>query len=248
MTMSKNILIIGATSAIAEATARLWAADGAQLYLLARNPTKLQLVAQNLLSRGAQVRFAVLDANDIEQHCAVFEEAFRHYPRVDVVVIAHGVLPDQKNCEGSVQHTLESLQVNAVSTVAMLTVLANRMQVQGSGVIVVIGSVAGDRGRKSNYVYGSAKALLATFLEGLAGRMQQAGVGIINIKPGFVDTPMTSHFQKGLLWAKPEAIARIIQARANAGQSGGFYAPRFWWLIMLVIKHIPSRILYRLNL
>jgi short-subunit dehydrogenase len=132
--------------------------------------------------------------------------------------------------------------------VSLLTEIANRMQTQGQGVIAVLGSVAGDRGRKSNYVYGACKAMVATFLEGLAGRMQTRGVAVINIKPGFVDTPMTAQFKKGALWAKPAQIAALIHARVNAARSGSFYAPTFWALVMLAIKLLPARILYRLNI
>lgn len=248
MTTTKNILIIGATSAIAEASARLWAAEGAQLYLLARNPEKLALVAQDLNVRGAQTQYATFDATDVERHETVMTEVFRSLSRLDVVLIAHGDLPEQAACQDSVKMTLDSLQTNAISTVALLTLLGNRLKMQGSGVIAVIGSVAGDRGRKSNYVYGSAKALLATFLEGLAGRLLPHQVSVINIKPGFVDTPMTAQFKKGLLWVKPNAVARSIHARVAAGRSGSFYSPRFWWLIMMAIRHMPSSILYRLNI
>lgn len=245
---TRHILIIGATSAIAEATARLWADERAQLYLLGRTPAKLQLVARDLATRGAQVDSAVLDANDLSSHAAALDAAFNALGLVDAVLIAHGDLPDQKQCEGSVDVTLNALQTNAISTISLLTEIANRMQAQGSGVLAVIGSVAGDRGRKSNYVYGSCKALVATFMEGLAGRLLPSGVAVITIKPGFVDTPMTAQFKKGLLWARPEQIARLIHGRVHAARSGSFYAPRFWGLIMLVFRILPAQMLYRLNI
>jgi NAD(P)-dependent dehydrogenase (short-subunit alcohol dehydrogenase family) len=131
----------------------------------------------------------------------------------------------------------------------MLTDIANRMEGQGSGVIAVIGSVAGDRGRKSNYIYGSCKALVETFMEGLAGRLLPFGIGVVAIKPGFVDTPMTAHIvKKGFLWAAPGTIAALIARRVAAGRSGSFYAPRFWAFIMLIIRLLPARVLYRLNI
>jgi decaprenylphospho-beta-D-erythro-pentofuranosid-2-ulose 2-reductase len=243
-----HILIIGATSAIAEATARLWAQERAHLYLMGRNPAKLQIIASDLATRGAHVVSAALDANDLPAHPAALDAAFSALGRIDAVLIAHGDLPDQKQCESTTALTLEALQTNAISTVSLLTEIANRMQAQGSGAIAVIGSVAGDRGRKSNYVYGSCKALIATFMEGLAGRLRPYGVAVITIKPGFVDTPMTAQFKKGLLWARPERIARLIHSRVARARSGSFYAPGFWGLIMLIIRSLPAQLLYRLNI
>jgi decaprenylphospho-beta-D-erythro-pentofuranosid-2-ulose 2-reductase len=248
MPRNQNILVIGASSAIAEATARLWAAEGAQLYLIARNADKLALVARDLEIRGGRVAQALLDVTEIDRHAPVIEAAFEALPRIDVVLIAHGNLPDQRKCEGSAQAALQALQTNAVSVVSLLTLIANRMQMQGSGVIAVIGSVAGDRGRKSNYVYGSSKALIAAFSEGLADRLDPSGVRVITIKPGWVDTPMTASFKKGLLWARPDSVARSIHARITSAPSGTYYVPRVWWMIMVVIRCLPHRIVRWLNI
>jgi decaprenylphospho-beta-D-erythro-pentofuranosid-2-ulose 2-reductase len=245
----KRILILGATSAIAEACARLWANDGAQLYLIARNLEKLSLVAADLTIRGAAVQQARLDVDQLEQHGAAVDAAFRGLERVDVVLVAHGVLPDQPLCEESVAAMLDAMRTNAVSVASLLTLIANKMQAQGSGgVIAVIGSVAGDRGRNSNYVYGSAKALVATFAEGLAGRLHRHGVAVTVIKPGYVDTPMTAAFKKGLLWATPHTVATIIYRRVAAARSGIYYAPRFWRFVMTLVRCIPARVFYRLNI
>jgi hypothetical protein len=248
MTTPNRVLIVGATSAIAEACSRLWAKEGAQLYLIARNLEKLALVAADLKIRGATVQRAQLDVDQLDQHSAVVDAAFGKLERVDVVLIAHGVLPDQLLCEQSVPATLDAMRTNAISVVSLLTLIANKMQAQGTGVIAVIGSVAGDRGRKSNYVYGSAKAMLATFAEGLAGRLQGGGVRVIVIKPGFVDTPMTAAFKKGLLWTTPHAVAQVVHRRIATGNSGIYYVPRFWRLIMALVRGIPARLFYRLNI
>jgi decaprenylphospho-beta-D-erythro-pentofuranosid-2-ulose 2-reductase len=245
---SKRVLIVGATSAIAEACARLWAQDGARLYLIARSLEKLSLVAADLRIRGATVQQALLDVDQLDQHGAVIDAAFREFERVDVALVAHGVLPDQLLCERSDAAMLEAMRTNAISAVSLLTLIANRMQAQGSGVIAVIGSVAGDRGRRSNYVYGAAKAMVATFAEGLAGRLQRGGVRVIVIKPGFVDTPMTVAFKKGLLWVTPHTVAKIIHQRIAAARSGLYYAPRFWRLIMALVRFIPARLFYKLNI
>jgi NADP-dependent 3-hydroxy acid dehydrogenase YdfG len=243
-----SVLIIGATSAIAEATARSWAADGSWLYLVARNPARLALVSADLAARGARVESAILDADDLTQHASVIQSAFETLGRVDVVLVALGALPDQALCTQHVDQTLRALQTNAVSVVSLLTLIATRMQLQAGGTIAVIGSVAGDRGRKSNYVYGSAKALVATFMEGLAGQLHSYGVRVLNIKPGLVDTPMTAHFRKGLLWSRPDTVAHIIRRRIQSAPSGSYYAPRFWWAIMLVIRVLPNAVFCRLNI
>jgi decaprenylphospho-beta-D-erythro-pentofuranosid-2-ulose 2-reductase len=243
-----NILIIGATSAIAEATARLWAAEGARLYLVGRRLDKLDLVAADLTARGARVLSALLDADDLDRHAAVVDAAFRDLGHVDIVLIAHGMLPDQRHCEQDCESMLRTLRTNAVSVLSLLTLIANKMEAQASGVIAVIGSVAGDRGRKSNYVYGSAKAMVRTFMEGLAGRMNGRGVRVIEIKPGFVDTPMTAAFEKSALWAAPQTVAAVIHAKIARSPSGSYYVPAYWRLIMLVIRGLPARILHRLNI
>lgn len=243
-----NILVIGASSAVAEATARLWAAAGAHLYLVARNAEKLALVAADLETRGARVTQALLDVNELERHQAVIEAACNALPCIDVALVAHGDLPDQSECEDSAAAALLALKTNAISVVSLLTLIANRMQLQRSGVIAVLGSVAGDRGRKSNYVYGSAKALVGIFAQGLADRLHASGVRLILIKLGRIDTPMTASLRKGLLWVQPETAARSIQARIAAARSGTYYIPWFWRPVMAVIRCLPGSWLRRLNL
>lgn len=235
-------LIIGATSAIAEATARLLAERGGSLYLVGRNTERLEAIAADLTVRGAaSVTTEAMDLNTFALHGSMVERAFTALGRVDSVLIAHGTLSDQKACEGSVAHTLAEITTNALSAVSLLTLLANRLEAERRGTMVVISSVAGDRGRASNYVYGSAKALVTAFCSGLRQRLASAGVRVITIKPGFVDTPMTRNFPKGPLWAKPAAIARGI-VRAMDGGQGTVYLPRFWRPIMLAVRLIPERI------
>ena len=165
----------------------------------------------------------------------------------DTVLIAHGTLSDQKACEGSVELTLQEINTNALSVVALLTRIANRFAQRGAGTIAVISSVAGDRGRGSNYVYGSAKALVTAFLSGLRQRLVKCGVKVVTIKPGFVDTPMTAAFAKGPLWARPERIAEGI-VRSLDQRGGTIYLPGFWRAIMLVIRALPESLFLRLSL
>lgn len=244
----QRVLIIGATSAIAEATARLYAERGARLHLVARNRARLDAIADDLLVRGApEVTRAVLEVNDIGAHASALDEAWRTLGDVDVVLIAHGTLPDQKACEASVETALAEFATNGTSTIALLTLVANRMQTAGRGSIAVISSVAGDRGRGSNYLYGSAKAAVSTFLSGLRQRMAKHGVDVVTIKPGFVDTPMTRDFKKGALWAKPEAIAEGIVRAVDKGRPVA-YLPWFWFGIMTIIRCIPEFLFKRLSL
>ena len=215
----QRVLIVGATSAIAEATARLWAVRGDALFLVGRRANRLSAIAADLRVRGAaSVEFQCMDACDHAAHAAMVDAAVSAMGGIDVALIAHGSLPDQKACEASVAATLREIDANGLSVIALATLLAQRFEAQGSGSLAVISSVAGDRGRQSNYVYGAAKGMVSLFLQGLRNRLSKRGVQVLTIKPGFVDTPMTAAFPKGALWAKPEAIARGI-VRAGGSPS-----------------------------
>jgi len=241
-------LVIGATSAIAEATERLLAARGDALYLVGRDEKTLGEIGADLTVRGApRVATESLDANDLSAHEAMLQRAESFLGVIDIALIAYGTLPDQKRCESSVELTVRELHTNAISVVALLTRLANRMEQRRAGIIAVISSVAGDRGRGSNYVYGSAKALVTTFLSGLRQRLRPCGVAVVTIKPGFVDTPMTTAFRKGVLWVKPERIARGI-VRALERTCSTVYLPWFWRPIMFVVRALPESVFIRLPL
>jgi short-subunit dehydrogenase len=244
----RKVLIVGATSAIAEAVARLLAAQGDLLYLVGRRAEALEAIAADLRVRGAaRVQTEVMDANAIERHAALLDNADVALGGLDTVLIAHGTLSDQAACQQSVALTFQELHTNALSVIALLTLIANHFEAQRVGTIAVISSVAGDRGRQSNYVYGTAKAAVSTFLSGLRQRLYKSGVQVVTIKPGFVDTPMTRDFSKGLLWAKPERVARDI-VRAMENGKDVVYTPGFWWAIMQLIKSIPEFVFRRLSL
>ena len=244
----RRVLIVGATSAIAEATARRFARRGDALFLAARSLERLQAIADDLRVRSAaQVETAAFDAADFASHAALVDQAEAALGGLDLVLIAHGTLPEQKTCEASFDQALRELQVNALSVMSLLTAVANRFEQQGRGAIAVISSVAGDRGRQSNYVYGSAKAAVTAFLGGLRNRLQPAGVHVLTIKPGFVDTPMTRDFPKGALWASPAAIARGIE-KAIDQRKDVVYLPWFWRPVMRLIREIPEPIFKKLRL
>ena len=244
----QKILIIGATSAIAEATARLWAGRGDALFLVGRNTQRLEVIAADLRVRGAvSVGCFTMDACDNSRQATMLEAATVAMGGLDVALIAHGSLPDQKACETSVETMLREIDTNALSVIALATRLGQQFEVQGKGSLAVISSVAGDRGRQSNYVYGAAKGMVSLFLQGLRNRLSKKNVQVLTIKPGFVDTPMTAAFTKGALWAKPEAVARGI-VKAVDKKRDEVYLPGFWRLIMLLIRHIPERLFKKLSL
>ena len=243
-----RVCIFGATSAIAEAVARLYAAQGAELLLCGRDEQRLSAIASDLKVRGARdCKIQQYDAADMDAQSAAAEQAWQAYNGLDVVLIAHGTLSDQMACQQDDAVARRELDINFVSAVALLTPLANQFEKQGFGSIAVISSVAGDRGRQSNYLYGSAKAGLSAFLSGLRNRLHHCGVQVLTIKPGFVDTPMTAHLDKGALWAQPEQVAKQIH-KAIGGSRSVIYTPGIWWAIMLIIKHIPEVVFKRLNL
>ncbi len=245
----QTVLIIGATSAIATATARAFARRGDRLYLVGRDRDKLDQVAQDLTVRGAgAVQCAVWDLADTAAHPALIDEAVAALGGVDIVLIAHGTLPDQAACEADFQVAVTELAINLTGTLSLLTHLANVMAAAGSGTLAVITSVAGDRGRQSNYLYGAAKGGVALFLQGLRNRLHGSGVQVLTIKPGFVDTPMTAHLPKGgPLWATPEQIATGIMKAIAKGRDV-VYLPGFWRPIMWVIRLLPEALFKRMSL
>ena len=244
----KKILIIGATSAIAEHCARIWAAKGDAIHLVARNEQHVQAISSDLKVRGAsEVTTYCLDLNNVGKHEELLNVADDSLGSVDIVLIAHGTLSKQKKCELSVEETLSEIQTNALSSISLLTLIANRFEAKKSGTICVISSVAGDKGRSSNYVYGSAKAMVTTFASGLRQRLHKSNVDVVTIKPGFIDTPMTSEFKKGLLWVRPYAIAALI-VQAIDKKKAEVYAPTYWRYVMLIIRLIPNSIFSKVRL
>jgi short-subunit dehydrogenase len=244
----QRILIVGATSAIAESTARRFAARGDALYLAGRGADRLQAIAADLRLRGAaQADCFVLDARAFDRFAPLLQAATASLGGLDAALIAHGTLSDQAACQQSVELLREEFDVNAISVMALCGELANQFEAQGRGVIAVISSVAGDRGRQSNYVYGAAKAAVTAFTSGLRQRLYPKGVRVVTIKPGFVSTPMTAAFKKGALWATPDRVAADI-VRAMDGGKAVIYTPGFWRPIMWIIRSVPETLFRRLKL
>jgi decaprenylphospho-beta-D-erythro-pentofuranosid-2-ulose 2-reductase len=243
-----KILIIGAGSAIAEATARRWAGRGDSLYLVDRDAERLGAVAADLGVRGGSVAGqAVLDVNDFSAHARVLDQAAEALGGLDLALIAHGTLGDQAASERDPAVALKEISTNALSVISLGTLLANRFEAQGRGCLAVISSVAGDRGRQSNYVYGTAKATVTAFLSGLRNRLFRSGVQVLTIKPGMVDTPMTAALKKGPLFASADTVAAGI-VRAVDKRRDVVYVPGYWRLVMGVIKALPEGVFKRLKL
>ena len=245
----QRIVIVGATSAIAHAAARLWAARGAALFLVGRNTAKLEANAADLSVLGAtDVSIHAMDATDDAAHTPMLEAACVALGHIDLALIAHGTLPDQRKCESNLVRLRAEIEVNGLSVCLLAQCFGNHFAAQGGGTLAVIGSVAGDRGRQSNYVYGAAKGMVALFLGGMRNRLAPVGVRVLTVKPGLVDTPMTEAFDKrGLLWAQPATVAAGL-LRAIEGGKEVVYLPWFWRSIMLVIRHIPEHAFKRLSL
>jgi len=243
----QRIVIFGATSGIAEATAREFAKEGTSFVLVGRDVEALGDIGADLKVRGAgSVEILPSELSDVDALPKLCADVGVKLGGIDVAIIAHGVLPDQEACEASADTLLDVLKINTLSPAVLMTELAQLMLSQGSGTIVVLSSVAGDRGRPSNYVYGASKALLTVLGEGMALKLKGRGVNLLVVKPGFVDTKMTADFRKGALWASAAQVGASIVTAVKAGKSGVIYTPRWWQLIMLVIKLAPEFVVRRL--
>jgi NADP-dependent 3-hydroxy acid dehydrogenase YdfG len=213
----QRILIIGANSGMAEAAGRLWAGRKARIYLLGRHAERLAALAADLTVRGADIAGqASFEANDFGHHAAILDDAVHALGGLDIALIAHGSLPDQKAAEVDAALALREISTNGLSVVSLAGILANALEAQGHGTLAVISSVAGERGRQSNYVYGSAKALVTAYLSGLRNRLSKKGVHVCTIKPGFVATAMTAHLKQGPLFASADTAAKCIVGAIDA--------------------------------
>lgn len=243
-----TVLALGATSAIAQATLRLLAERGARFYLVGRSPDKLYAMAADLHTRGASgVATHAMDLDDTSAHPAMLTAAAQSLGTIELALLAHGVLGDQQDAQTSYSETEMILRTNFLSAVSLITWLANYLESSKEGTLAVISSVAGDRGRKSNYVYGASKGALTIFVDGVRNRIDRAGVQVLTIKPGFVATPMTAHLAQGPLFAKPAQVARGI-IKAIEKRRDVVYLPPFWRAIMLAVRILPVRIFKKLNM
>jgi len=245
----KNIVIVGATSAIAIETAKYFAKEGAKLFLIARNYDKVIAVANDLLVRGAsEVGTDVCDLSNTKEHPQIITNCKDFFSSIpDAVLIAYGTLPDQKKCETDSAYALQEFNTNATSVISLMILFAEEMKKISNGTIAVISSVAGDRGRGSNYLYGSSKGAVSLFSQGLRNSLFKSGVKVVTIKPGFVDTPMTKDVPKNPLFATAEEVGVSIAHAMKSGKNV-VYLPFFWRYVMMIIKSIPEAIFKKLSL
>jgi short-subunit dehydrogenase len=244
----KKVLVLGATSGIAEACIRLWAGRGDTLFLVARNPGRLAAVAADARSRGAAlVDTAVANLDDTAAHPELLAQAINALGGLDIAYLALGVLGEQPTAEKSFPAAAQIIHTNYTAPVSLLTWLANYTAQRHAGTLAVLSSVAGERGRKSNYVYGSSKAALTVFTDGLRNRIDREGVRVITIKPGPVRTAMTENMPGSAKFADVDTVAAAIVKAIDAG-TDILYVPGIWRIIMAVIRLIPERIFKKLNL
>jgi decaprenylphospho-beta-D-erythro-pentofuranosid-2-ulose 2-reductase len=246
----KKVVIIGATSTIAEHCARLWAAEKpAEMILVGRDRAKTELVALDLRVRTPDALITSVEADflDPAKIQSLADEIYKK-GSIDIVLIAHGSLPDQEQCQNDLSECAEALEINGVSPVLFAEAFVGHMEKADKGTLAIIGSVAGDRGRKSNYVYGAAKGLITRYAQGLQHRLANTAVKVVLIKPGPTDTPMTANLKnKGARLASAGVVAQNIVNGIAQGKSV-VYAPAKWALIMMVIRHLPKTLFNRLDI
>jgi len=249
-TTVRKIIIVGGTSAMAQHCARLWVkAAPAHLVLAVRNVTKSQSVAADLKIRSPGSTIDVIETDFLDpKRIASFAEQVSSGGAPNIVLIAHGSLPDQSACQADLSECREALEVNGVSPILFAEAFAGQMQQAGRGTLALIGSVAGDRGRKSNYTYGAAKGMIARYVQGLQHRLASTNVKVVLIKPGPTETPMTAKLSsQGVAMASVEEVAQTIVTGIDAGKPV-IYAPAKWAVIMMIIRHLPRFVFNKMNI
>ena len=244
-----SLLVLGAGSRIAQEVCERRAARGKDLVLAARNPEQLARLQRHFASRyEVTVGSVALDVERTDSHAAFWQSVLETDPDVDEVLVAFGTLGDADGDRHDASGALRTLHVNFDGAVSLLTPIADHFERRRGGQIVVLGSPAGDRGRQSNYVYGAAKAGLAVFTQGLRNRLSPAGVHVMTVKPGFVDTPMTAGMKlPPLLTASPQRVARDID-RAMQRRRDVIYTPWFWRWILRLVRAVPENRFKRMKM
>lgn len=247
--MSERVLLVGATSGIGRAIARELAASGSDLVLAGRRLDEIDRIAADLeIRHRVRARVVPFDALDFDAHPGFFEKCAAQFGEgLDGVILCQGDMPEQAAAEADFALARNMIDVNYTASVSLLNCAAGYLEARGRGWVAAVTSVAGDRGRRSNFLYGSTKAALSTYLEGLHARLAAVGVGCTDVRPGTVDTSMTYGMESLPLPSSPEAVARGA-VRAIRRRKRVAYVPWFWGVIMLAIRWIPTAIFRRLSI
>jgi decaprenylphospho-beta-D-erythro-pentofuranosid-2-ulose 2-reductase len=243
----ESVLVLGGTSEIAGATLRRLVEQRTRRILLAgRDAEQLDAVADDLRARGAtSVECVNFDAGDTASHEALVDDVFSRTGDIDLVLAAFGVLGDQADAEQHPAAAVEIARINYLGAVSVLTSVVERLRAQGHGTLVVLSSVAGEQARRSNYVYGSSKAGLDAFAQGLADRLAGSGVQVLIVRPGFVHTRMTAGLRPAPLTTTPEAVADAI-VDGIAADRRIVWVPATLRPVMMLLRHLPRPVFRKL--
>jgi short-subunit dehydrogenase len=246
----KKIVVIGATSLIAEKCLNLWVRDyDVDLVLVGRNEAKLKKIASNLRLKSNNIFIKTIQINFLNALSIqkLAKDLSKKSP-IDIVLIAHGFLPDQFQCQSDLSQCKKAIQINAISPVLFAEAFIGIMEQAGKGCLTILGSVAGDRGRRSNYIYGASKGFIERYIEGLQHRLAQTNINVILVKIAPTDTPMTRKYKiRGFSLASADKVAVKIVS-AISGSKSLIYVPSKWFLIMAIIKHLPRFIFNKINI
>lgn len=241
-----HVLIVGANSDIAKACARVYASCGHDLVLAVRDKGQvIDLIKDVKIRYDCQVSAVELNVVEYQKHAEFYQSISSD---IEGVIVAAGYMGEQSQVQNCPDETMKTINTNLTGVVQLLNIIANDFEQRGHGFMVVLSSVAGDRGRQKNYIYGAAKAGLTAYLSGLRNRLFKSGVRVLTVKPGFVATKMTQHLDlPERLTAKPQDIAHAIQQAQKRGKDVLYY-PKKWRLIMAIIRAIPEKLFKRLDL
>lgn len=244
----KKILIFGATSLIAEKCCKIWAKKNYELFLVGRDLDRLKIISTDLKIRySTKINIFQSDLIEIKNHEKCFLAALKILKKFDIILLAHGSLSNEDKARNEIDYALEELELNALSFISLLILASKYLEITGGGIIALLSSVAGERGKSSNYLYGSAKSMINTYCSGMRQWYFNSNISIVTINLGFVDTPMTKNFKKNFLWSSADKVAAKI-IKAIDKKRDIVYIPKFWFIILFIIKAIPENIFKRIKL
>jgi decaprenylphospho-beta-D-erythro-pentofuranosid-2-ulose 2-reductase len=243
----KNVLVVGANSDIAKECSLIWAKRGCNFVLASRDLNKMNELKQKLeINNAPAVYLYEIDVINYETHGKLIEFCEKNLGKIDLVLIAHGVLFNSEEMKNT-SNLKKLIEINGVSTVLLIRALFNHMKNNVSGGICVISSIAGDRSRPSNFEYGMTKQMVSFYLEGLRQEAHECNISLTLIKPGLVATSMTSHMPKTKLFSSPVAVGYSI-VRAVDRHKFLVYTPRYWKIIAVILRRLPFKFLARSNI